>query len=491
MNNENKNENKKSTNLIKNLRDCFDEENQVVETKLSICREEFSIFHIESLIDKKLFSSSILAPLEKLDETDIENRNEVFEKVMSVISVSSKQECSDFNQIKENLFLGQVIVVFKTKAICCPIFFAEKRGVQEPPNSKVVKGPREGFVEEINTNIGLVRKRLKTPDLKIIDIFVGEKSKTKVSIFYINGVAKKEIVDDIKTKVQAINIDAVIDSYYIESFLEGEKLKFFRRMGNTEKPDVFCSKILEGRVGILVDGSPVALTAPFVLLEDLQSVDDYYTFPAIASFTRILRVFGLIIAILVQAIYVALQSYNYRILPLNFLITILSSIEGLSIPPLLEMLFVVFLFEIILEASLRMPEPLSMALSIIGALALGNTAVDAGIISPPSIVIVAVSSVSLYVIPDQISETRILRLIFTSLGGIIGLYGIFVSIIILATYLCSIESFGVPYLAPYAPSVKSDKKDGFIKKSIQAMKKRPLIIAGKDKIRQGDEKNDS
>ena len=182
---------------------------------------------------------------------------------------------------------------------------------------------------------------------------------------------------------------------------------------------------------------------------------------------------------------------NERILPINFLITILSSIEGLSIPPLLEMLFVVFLFEIILEASLRMPEPLSMALSIIGALALGNTAVDAGIISPPSIVIVAVSSVALYVIPDQISETRILRLIFTSLGGIIGLYGIFVSIIILATYLCSIESFGVPYLAPYAPSVKSDKKDGFIKKSIQAMKKRPLIIAGKDKIRQGDEKNDS
>ena len=489
MNKINKNNNKKSMNLIEELRQSFDEENQIVETKMKVGNFDFSIFHIESLIDKKLFSSSILAPLEKLDASDIQDKTEIFEIVKSVISVSSKQECSDLTQIKDNLFLGQVIVVFKEKAICCPIFFTEKRGIQEPPNSKVVKGPREGFVEEINTNTGLVRKRLKTPELRILDIFVGEKSKTKVSIFYINGVAKKEIVEEIKTKIQAINIDAVIDSYYVESFLEGEKLKFFRRMGNTEKPDVFCAKILEGRVGILVDGSPVALTAPFVLLEDLQSVEDYYTFPAIATFTRILRIFGLIIAILAPGVYVALQSYNYRILPINFLITILSSIEGLSIPPLLEMLFVVFLFEIILEASLRMPDPLSMALSIIGALALGNTAVDAGIISPPSIVIVAVSSVALYVIPDQIAETRILRLLLTSIGGIIGLYGIFVGMIILSTYLCSIESFGVPYLAPYAPSVKSDKKDGFIKKSIQAMQKRPFIIAGKDKIRQGNEKN--
>ena len=171
-----------------------------------------------------------------------------------------------------------------------------------------------------------------------------------------------------------------------------------------------------------------------------------------------MRIFGLIFAILIPAVYVALQSYNYRILPINFLITLLSSIEGLSIPPLVEILIVLFLFEVITEASVRMPNSLGMALSIIGALALGNTAVDAGIISPPSIVIVAISSVAIYIIPDQIAETRILRILFTVIGGIIGLYGVVVSFIILTTFLCSIDSYGVPYMSPIAPSIRKRQK---------------------------------
>lgn len=478
----------KKVNYTAELRAMFDSENLVFESKKTLGGENYSIFYIESLIDKKLLSSAVLAPIEKLDNKDIKEGETAFDVIKGVIAVSSIEVCEDINKIRDNLFSGFAIILFSDKAICCPIYAPEKRGIQEPPNSKVIKGPREGFVEDIFTNTGLIRKRIRTPELKIKEIFVGEKSKTRISVFYISNVAKPELVDEITKTIESISIDAIIDSYYIESFLEGDKLKFFRRLGNTEKPDVFCAKILEGRVGILVDGSPVALTAPFVLLEDLQSAGDYYTIPAIATFTRVMRIFGLLIAILMPAVYVALQSYNYRILPINFLITILSSIEGLSIPPLLEILFVIFLFEIITEASLRMPDPLGMALSIIGALALGNTAVDAGIISPPSIVIVAVSSVSLYIIPDQISETRLLRLIFTAVGGIIGLYGIFVSIVILTTYLCSIESFGVPYLAPYAPNVREDKKDAFVKKSIQTMKHRPEIIAGKDKVRQGDKK---
>ena len=180
----------------------------------------------------------------------------------------------------------------------------------------------------------------------------------------------------------------------------------------------------------------------------------------------------------------ALQSYNYRILPINFLISILSSIEGLSIPPLIEILIVLFLFEVITEASLQMPNSLGMALSIIGALALGNTAVDAGIISPPSIVIVAISSVALYIIPDEISETRLLRIMFTVMGGIIGLYGIFTSFIILVCYMSSLKSYGIPYFAPYAPSIRQDKKDGFIKQDIQDMIKRPVLISSKNKTRQ-------
>lgn len=495
---------KSKKSLINGVAKQIDEESQIVETKYSVSGEDFSIFYIESLIDKKIYSQNILSPIEKFvsqqsqTKTKTKTKSEsssqpqnLMQKVKDeIISISSIEETTKLEDVIKNILSGYVMVVFEEGALSCPVFGAEKRSVEEPPNSKVVKGPREGFVEDIYTNIGLIRKRIKSLSLKIVDEFVGERSKTQVSIFYIKDVAKPEIVKEVREKIKKINIDAIIDSYYIESFLEDDKIKFFRRLGNTEKPDIFCAKILEGRIGILVDGSPVALTLPFILFEDLQSAEDYYTIPAMAVFTRLMRIIGLIFAILIPGIYVSLQSYNYRILPINFLITLLSSIEGLSIPPLIEILIVLFLFEVITEASVRMPNSLGMSLSIIGALALGNTAVDAGIISPPSIVIVAVSSVALYIIPDQISETRILRILFTVLGGIIGLYGVVVGFIILTTYLCSIHSFGVPYMSPLAPSIKKDKKDAFVKEPIQAMRSRPVLFADKDKVRQGGTNND-
>ena len=481
---------KKQKSLINEISSLFDEESQIEENSLSVAGENISIFYIESLIDKKLFSEGVLAPIEKIKvmiennkvKTENKNLSEVVKE--QFVSISSVEEISDSKEAFKKIFSGFAVVAFSNVALCCPIYGVSKRSIAEPPTSRVVKGPREGFVEDIYTNIGLVRKRIKSETLKIKDLFIGKKSNTQISIFYLDDVVDHEVLKEVERRLSLVDIDAIIDSYYVESFLETDKIKFFRRVGNTEKPDIFCSKILEGRVGILVDGSPIALTVPFVLLEDLQSPQDYYTIPSQASFLRLMRFVGLAFAILIPGIYVALQSFNYRILPINFLISILNSIEGLSVPPLVELLVVLFLFEVITEASQQMPNALGMALSIIGALALGNTAVDAGIISPPSIVIVAISSVAIYIIPDQIAETRLLRILFTVIGGVVGLYGIITGFIILTTYLTSITSFGVPYLAPFAPNIKRDHKDGFVKQSIQAMDSRPVLFAGKNKTRQ-------
>lgn len=495
-------------NLIKQVENSYHKDCQIIKTTLNIKGKEVAIFYIESLINKLLFSTGILAPLERLVQDEMSrsddsgqkntqnnaNNSENTKQTSSddsliqiikneIVSISSVKEESDADKILEDILSGFAVIVVDDNALCCPVYGVEKRGIQEPPTSRVVKGPREGFVEDIATNVGLVRKRIKTKNLRIIDINIGEQTQTKISLFYLQDIAKQDVVEDVKSRLKKIKIDGIIDSYYIESLLESNNFKFFRRVGNTEKPDVFCAKLLEGRVGMIIDGSPIALTVPYILLEDLQSPEDYYTIPAKATFTRIMRIIGLILSLLIPGIYVALQNYNYRLLPINFLITLLSSIEGLSVPPLIEILLVLLLFEIITEASLQMPNSLGMALSIIGALALGNTAVDAGIISPPSIVAVAVSSVSLYIIPDQISESRLLRILFTLLGGIVGLYGIVVGFIILTTHLCQIKSFGVPYLSPIAPSVKSDKKDSFIKQSIQEMKQRPVFFADKNKTR--------
>lgn len=480
--------------LINQISNKFDDENKVIETKFFVCGENFSLFYIESLINKSLFTSGLLIPLEKfVKQNQAQNQQlekPLFETIKDlIVAVSSVEEITHENEVEQKIFSGSACIVFKDKALAVPLFGAEKRSIQEPPTARVVKGPREGFVEDLASNIGLIRKRLKTANLKIKDMTIGRQSKTQVSIIYLDGIVKKEVLQEVERRLSLIDIDAIVDSYYIESFLESDKLKFFRRVGNTEKPDIFCSKILEGRVGIVVDGSPVALSVPFVLLEDLQSPEDYYTVPAQATFVRFMRFCGLILAILIPGVYVALQSFNYRILPINFLITLLSSIEGLSVPPLIEILMVLLLFEVITEASIQMPNSLGMALSIIGALALGNTAVDAGIISPPSVVLVAISSVAIYIVPDQIAETRLLRILFTLIGGIIGLYGIITALIILTTYLTSITSFGVPYLAPFAPHIKGDQKDAFIKKPLQEMNKRPILFSGNNTTRQTEDFN--
>lgn len=474
------------TNLISKIGNLFDEENKIEQVDFgSDESSRVSVFYVECLIDKKILSSAILSPLEKLMAQKGKDKEGFFDVVKtSILSVGSVTETEDVQEILDAILSGSAVVVMQQKALICSVFSAGKRSPEEPPTSRVIKGPREGFVEDIYTNLGLVRKRIKSKDLKQKDVFIGRRTNTKVSIIYLEGIAKQEIVDSVVQRLGGVDIDGVIDSYYVEQFLESEKLKFVRRVGNTEKPDIFCAKILEGRVGLIVDGSPIALTVPFILFEDLQSSEDYYTIPAMATFGRIMRLCGLIFAMIIPGIYVALQSFNYRILPINFLISLLSSIEGLSIPPLIEILVVLLLFEVITEASLQMPNSLGMALSIIGALALGNTAVDAGIISPPSIVVVAVSSVALYIIPDQISQTRLLRIIFTLAGGIIGLYGLMTSFMILMAYLSSIRSFGVPFFTPYAPSVKEDKKDGFVKKDLQSMKTRPKLISGENNTRQ-------
>lgn len=472
--------------LTEKLRSRYTEASKIKELELNCESLTINIFYIESMVDKALFSESVLSKLQDFikDACGREPAN-IFDKIKTeVLSSMSVSECRKVSQMLQDILSGCVVIIIGEKALSVPLYGVEKRGISEPPTSRVIKGPREGFVEDIYTNIGLIRKRLKTPNLQIKDIVIGRQTKTQVSVIYLKGIAREDVLKRIVERINKIDIDGIIDSYYIESYLEDGRIKFFKRVGSTEKPDILCAKLLEGRVAIMVDGSPIVLTLPFVLFEDLQSSQDYFTIPAMATFARIMRIFGLIFAVVAPGVYVALQSYNYRILPINFLISILSSIEGLSISPLLEILIVLLLFEIITEASLQMPNSLSMALSIIGALALGNTAVDAGIISPPSIVVVAISSVALYIIPDEISENRLLRIVFTLMGGIIGLYGIIVSFVIIVTYLVSIKSFGVPYFVPYAPDIKSDKKDGFIKQDVQDMLTRPAMFDGKNKVRQ-------
>jgi spore germination protein KA len=357
------------------------------------------------------------------------------------------------------------------------------RAVIEPPTDVAVKGPREGFIEDVKTNMALVRKRLKTPDLRFETLRVGKRSDTAVTLCWLQGTSNEKVKEELKKKIEGIQIDNIPDSSYIAALVSPRKNSLFRTLGTTEKPDVFTAKIAEGRVGILVDGSPIALTAPYILAEDLQSSEDYFISPFMATAFRLLRFISLLVAILLPAFYVSAQLFKMQILPLGLTLTIASSVRELPLSPSLEMFVVLLLLEVLKEASIRMPKYVGMSLSVVGALVLGETAVSAGFLSTPAIIIVAFSGICLYTVPNFVETGSILRWLFLLVGGSIGPFGIVLLLAFVLYYLLSTDAFGTPLLAPFSPLTASDLKDALVKYDLLSLNTRPRLFGSKNKTR--------
>ncbi len=357
------------------------------------------------------------------------------------------------------------------------------RAVIEPPTDIAVKGPREGFIEDIKTNMALVRKRLKTPSLRFETLRVGKQSQTAVSLCWLDGISDASLKNELKEKIENINIDNVPDSSYIAALIAPRKHSVFRCIGTTEKPDIFTAKIAEGRVGILVDGSPIALTAPFILSEDFQSSEDYFVSPFMANIVRFLRFFALFVAILLPAFYVSAQLFKMQLLPLGLMLTIASSVRELPLSPSMEMFVVLLLLEILKEASIRMPKYVGMSLSVVGALVLGETAVSAGFLSTPAIIVVALSGICMYTVPNFVETGSVLRWVFLIIAGGIGPLGIILFAAFLLFYLISSDSFGTPVLAPFSPLITHDLRDTVVKYSMKKLSDRPTLFRSKNKTR--------
>lgn len=434
--------------------------------------------YLKSMVDNLLFSQSIYLPLEKF-EGDL-NATVLTNKVI---------QCNDVRQIQESevvdcILKGGVVLIFQNgDYLNVDIQKFPSRIPSEPPTSPVIQGPREGFVEDIKTNMTLLRRSIRSKDLVLKSFFVGKYSNTQVVVAYIDGIADKSIVDKVCQKIEKISIDGIIDSFYVLSFLQDRPNSLFKQIGNTEKPDVVSAKMLEGKVAIIVDNSPIVLTVPFVIFEELQNSNDYYTNHHYSSLVRVIRMLGMLIAIISPGLYLALELYHYNLLPLNFLITIADTAQGLPFTPFLEILFIFLLFQVLYEVSLRLPSYLGLATSIVGALILGDTGVKAGLISPPGVIIVALAKIALYTIPEQASQVSVLQVIFIILGGSLGLGGLVAGMVYFVNYLNTIDSFGTPYLAPYSPRVPEDLKDGVFKSPINDMKTRPKTFKNKNKVR--------
>ncbi|MDR2047578.1 MAG: spore germination protein [Clostridiales bacterium] len=350
------------------------------------------------------------------------------------------------------------------------------RAISEPPTSTVLKGPREGFTEDMKTNAALLRKRLRTVDFVVENFKIGRYTATGVAVAYISGIAEPKVVEKIKERLKSIDIDGIIDSSYLTEYLKERKYSMLKQIGVSEKPDIVTAKLLEGRVAIIADGSPIVLTVPFILLEDLQDSSDYYKNDFRSFFIRLIRIFGEILALLLPGFYVAVLTRHYQLLPMNFLISIITSVHELPFTAEIEMIFVLLLFEILNEASIRMPRYIGMSLSLIGAIILGDTAVKAGLISSPTVLIAAMSNIGIYCIPDEISSFSLFRLMLVLASSLFGFFGLILSATAIAAYLLTYNSYGAPYLAPFAPYTHGDMKDAINKESLINMKYRPRAI---------------
>lgn len=470
---------------IKKIKKKLKDNQDVISRFFDVANTKLALIFLKSMIDNKLFIEGIAAKLTEFSKAEI-----TLEDLKAQIICIEEIEEIEENEVAESILLGKVCILLENNPVILAVDIEEypTRVPAEPPTSAVIQGPREGFTESIKTNISMIRKRFPTNDLKIQDLKVGRYTKTKIKVVYLESIVDKKIVKEVVSKIKKIDIDGVVDSYNILEFLQYKPNSIFKQVGSAEKPDIVAGRMLEGRLAIIVDGSPTVLTIPFIFLEDVQNSNDYYTNHHYVSFIRIIRTLGILTATIAPGVFISLRLYHYKITPLKFLITIANSTQGLPFTPLIELLFILLLFHILYEVSLRLPRYLGLATSIVGALILGDTGVKAGLISPPGVIIIAMSVISVYTVPDQAPQLTILRIIFLLLGGTLGILGVVGGMIYFVNYMNSLNEYTAPYLAPFSPSLHKDFKDGLLKSDITKMYDRPKSFSQKNSKRLSNDK---
>ncbi|MCY6355745.1 spore germination protein [Clostridium sp. ZS2-4] len=445
-------------NLKEKLKDSFDVKYREIECSQGII---YAIY-IDNLCDSKFISEYIIEPLLKSHRVrDTENVKK------EVLWANNVGEVNSENEAIMHILSGDVILVFnfqKTILYCEAKGFA-KRPVFIPPTEAVIKGPREGFNEVIVENIALIRRKIKNENLKFESMDFGEKSNTTVVISYIKGTASQKLVQYIKSKIKDINSDFILDTNYIEEELKNN-YSVFDTIGYTEKPDIAASKLFEGKVIVMVDGTPSVIIAPFFFIENLQAADDYYLNKYFTSISRFQRWIGLITAIILPGLYIALSTYHFALLPTVFVVRLANSRVGVPFPTIVEVVIMILFFQLLREAGIRLPQPTGQALSIVGALILGEAAIGAGLTSQTTIVIVAVSAISTFLVPNLYKAIVVWSNIILLCSSLLGLPGFYMGFFLLLSHLASLESCGYPYLFPIGTLQSYKLKDVFIRSSL-------------------------
>ena len=449
---------------------------------------EAAIVFVDGLVDKETINSHVLRPLminlyncshgpQPLDLAWIEEH---------LVTVNDTKRNSSFAEAVNTVLNGDTLLLLQGYAETLQIASKgwDKREISEPDAEVIVKGPREGFIENLRTNTALLRRKIRHPDLTFENMRIGRKTRTDVCLAYIRGIAREDLVTEVRRRLDRIDTDSILSTAYLAQFIEDAAFSIFSTTTYTERPDVAAAKILEGRIAIMINGSPVVYTVPTLFMESFQSPDDYNFRPLYATFIRWTRFLAFALTVFLPALFVALTTFNQELIPTPLLINIAAASDATPFPAVLEVVGMGVIFEILREAGVRIPRSFGPAVSIVGGLVIGEAAVGAGLIGQPTVIVVALTAITSYVVPLQIEASAFLRLGMAIVAGIFGLFGILQCALLILIHLASLRSFGVPYLSPLAPLQLGDLKDTLVRVPHWAMLTRPRSLEPEDTARQ-------
>lgn len=476
--------------LLKKVINDYGNSSEIVKRIITFGKQKIGYIYLESVSSDDKISNFFMKDISDYVKNKKKNFFEtLFTSLQNSIPNSHLQIVYDYEKLYYFISSGYTAIFIEdeNKAIVIETKSELDRGVTEASSEAVVRGPKDSFTENNATNLGLIRKRIKDPNLWFDETIVGKRTKTKITIAYIQDVADKSKVKHIKEKLKNIDVDGILDSGYIREFILKENKSSFPQFKSTERPDLACTALLDGKIIILVENSPFVLITPALLIDYIQSPEDNYQKPSNTNFTRILRFLAFILTIVTPGFYIAITTFNQQMVPNELLISIALQREGVPFPTAFEVLILIITFEILRESDIRIPNAMGAAISIVGALVLGEAAVSASIISPIVVIIVAITAISglLYTDIDFVNATRFWRILFIIAAMIAGLVGLVIIGIIFITKLCSLETGNVPYLTPISPFYLHDDSGLVIRKSRDKIKYRAKFLSQKNRKRMG------
>ncbi len=439
--------------LLDRINKDFGGSEDITVRRIEVSGIRTAVISIDNMVDKQVLAEGVLEPL--LDMRCSADSGGLLQELCSRVLCTAESELlQSYEQLERRIMSGCAVIAADGcgKAVSAGIQGYASRSVSEPEADIVQRGSREGFVESVRVNMTMIRRRMRTPQLCFESMITGKTSRTEIVLCYLRGTVSEELLETLRQRLGRIPLDTVLSAGYLVPFLEDDKgHSLFCGIGVSERPDTVCGKLTEGRIAILVDGVPSALIAPHIFAEYFQSLDDYSNRAYFATFTRILKYFAFLISVLLPGLFVSLGTFDPEMFPTLMLNKIASSIASTPLSLTMETVLILFVYEIMREAGLRMPRPLGYAVSIVGGLVVGDTAVNAGLIGAPTLMIVAISAISSYVVPDLYAPSAVLRFAFTLAAGALGIWGVAVVFSIALVDLCGKTSLGIPYTSPVTP----------------------------------------